>query len=775
MLLFAATTRVLPCQNRADDSVPAVPVILDVRIGYVTAATMSALRAGDTALLPRSRVLALAGIRFAGPAEGYLSVDSLSVLLRAPITVDWDDLTVTVVDDGSLPVSRRAARARLRRTLAARTPLPVSRRGTDLRLPNLSHSVVFDYDVSANVDLAHLDAMVGIGADLLGGGLTLDVRRAPGQRDGLSTLSWQREWPDGHGIRHLAIGRIHPTVASPITSGIFVSSNAVARGNEPDPIAFTGTLPGGWDVEAFRNDVLVYAGTVDSIGEYRVVLPASHGPNRFRLSAHGPLDEELHVERYVSIGSELLPEGTTSLEAAIGRCDRSVCDYGATLSGRLAPIASLTAGVDLTVGIRSQHTELFPSTQLAARVRDDLNATIHYSPLALVAEIRYAPRPAFDLVATRGMRRVALRGSRLTIDQSSATVSAIWRDRTNRAVTASLEFTGHDGQPGARTLRVASLLSVGAIRLRPFASMEHLATSATSVMGYGTIAESAVPFLLPAGTLVRAALADARSGERSLRLSLPVAHHGRIELGAQWIMAVRAPRLSTTMSFDTPFARYEARSARWESMSRMQQRVTGSVLLSPYADVAAPVVALRAEQMRGRAEIAGTVFLDENRNGRRDLSERPLPSAVVVAGPATAEADSAGRYRLRDIAPFVPVVLSVDPLSLPIRGATSRAVRVVPWPNGVTPVDIPVVSDPSKPLPGDAIARCGFPENTQGSHTSAVHRDHLQTSVRDPDTVADAWKSAEPSEDVPAKSRPVALGHVQIVIGASIDERERTR
>jgi hypothetical protein len=94
-----------------------------------------------------------------------------------------------------------------------------------------------------------------------------------------------------------------------------------------------------------------------------------------------------------------------------------------------------------------------------------------------------------------------------------------------------------------------------------------------------------------------------------------------------------------------------------------------------------------------RAGLTGRVFLDENGNGRWDPGEAIVPGVRVFVGTNNASSDSSGWFRVWDLLPFEPVLVTVDslsidsPLLVPEFGATS----VEPGPNRFRTLDIPLV------------------------------------------------------------------------------------
>jgi hypothetical protein len=186
LTIFVTTLALQPLRlNSVLDSIRAEPVILEVRIGDIAATTVSALRVADRALLPLAPVLALAEVlpstlaRIDASVE-FLPSDSVAAMLHTAIVIDWDDLTVTMVDDGSLPVSQRARRERRRATFNAMAPATTHMVAVTRATPLLPRGFVLDYDVATQGmrNVTRPDVRLAIGSTILGGGLDVTWARA---------------------------------------------------------------------------------------------------------------------------------------------------------------------------------------------------------------------------------------------------------------------------------------------------------------------------------------------------------------------------------------------------------------------------------------------------------------------------------------------------------------------------------------------------------------------------------------------------------------------
>ena len=725
------------------DSVRPIPVILEIRIGAIAAATVPAMRRGETALLPVARVLSLAELRSMHELSEYMSTDSLSSLLYSAITVDWDGLTASITDDGKLPVSRRLAREQRRYLFNDRDHPSVEKFATVRTTPAFPRTLVVDYDLATSFDIAAVNAHIALGSNALGGALNVDWARTVLQPLGRSTISWERGWPDRAGIRHIRVGTNSNGRSSFVGAGVFFSTELPAHGDSIDPIHLAGKLGAGWDVEVYRDDIMIYTGVVDSTGAYAVTAPVSRGSNRLTVSAHGPYDERRLISRYVSIDNDMIPTGTGAYDLAIGRCEAERCEYAAEAVARFAPFARLTVGTRIVANVDSSKLAIQRAIFVAARVRDDINTSARYSRAAASADIRYSPVPAFDLLASyQSSSRAALANSSMT-RRSTVVVNTIWRWRSGRSVTVNLDLSGPDLADEQR-LRIGSSLLAGAVHVRPFATAVRQRTTRAATVGYGTLVELSIPLLLPAGNTLRGGIGS----NPFVALSIPFARVARIETSAEWLGGAHSPLLSMAVSIPMRATTYQGRSVATGSHALTTHALSGSIVLTGGGSAGNRLVMLSSTPSRGRAEISGKVFLDKNANGVCDSTDQLLPGVAILFGATTIETDSAGEYHLVDMTAFSSVLLSVDSLTLPYPGMEVQPVRVTTMPNGVTRVDLPVTRRRSTAtlLSISSISRLA--EDAQSCDAPAVHRDYLKPSVRDPNPITHAREPTQAREHI---------------------------
>ena len=771
-LAFLATLITL---GRADsplaprDSLRAEPVILEVVVGTTASATMHALRSGDTALLPLEQVLALVGLPAAGDTNRFESTDSLAARLSASIEVDWDELTVSINDYGRLPVTQRAIReqrrAQFERSAAAVASISDITMRKHQMLPN---SVTIDYDIDLAVDKHRWEPLVrlGLGAALLGGGLDIDFARANTFMK--IATAWRRSWPTYPPLRELRVGALNiANVGAGV--GFALSSESSNYPTAAASILLTGHAPAGSQVEVYRDGMFIYASIIDTSTRFEIRVPGFRGPNNLKVAIFGQHGEEDIMSRYITIDETMIRRGTGTYDLSAARCTNGGCQYAAQLNMRYSPFSHATVGVDLSELRTLEKHVVDVSSVFALQLRDDLNGMVQSSSRGMHAQIQYAPDSSFELSASyRSIDAMAGLGHAGAITPR-AVLSAVWRPSGLFSLTGNIDYSAATGRPRTR-FRLGSFLSVGSSYIQPFVVLTPGDRSAPRRGSFGGYADAAIPFLV-SGSRLRVTLGDQYSGESSLEAVFPMVGSTRIAARAAFAPGARTPRISVSLQVLNASLRYDAQASVSGPSHLTTHAMSGSVRLTAVSGGGAPVLALSSEQSRGRADIAGTVFIDDNSNGMKDDGEQGLPGVSVAIGSAFVETDAAGMYHAYDVTPFVPIGISVEPLTLPDTGARVIAVRVTPQPSELLRVDIPVSVATYQAASGGAARIDWISQHAQGGDSTPVHRNHFKSGAANTDAVANPRQATESREHEAAERGPVAFRDVEVMTRARIDER----
>ncbi len=722
--------------------------LLEMRLGQVASRTLPAFRVGDEALLPLAQFFDLAEVRvsldsagrvtavlepegiaivvdeasaranerFVAVPAGYarfrdgdlfLAASVLAALIESEIVVDWASLEATVIDPSRLPVAERDRRARAREALASRDPaasaarlVAPARRAWD--------GFVLDYSWFApSSDLIGGSSYaVAAGADVLGGSLEASVRSNGRAGDGDVDVdgSWLGVWRGNAWLQQVRLGDGPASGPRPRNLRGFDLTNApYVRPSLLGAYAYSGRLPAGWEIEAYRGGQLVGLDSVLADGTYAVEVPVLFGENPVEFVAYGPFGERQTFTRTYRAHAALLPAGRTEYAASAGAC-------------RFAPCRA-SANADLRYGISRRWT----ANAGMERIWRDTLPDLAHPYVSAIGSLTHAWTIHAEVVANALLRgglafepnlnvRVSADYTRFDRDVVGSLANPLGRHTQLRLATfvrpdlrrdyfyvdATAEMaTRADG--GSMRLHGGVSAKVGGLRLQPYARLErdtpHGGPAASRTFAGLTA------FLLPSGRVgpllrnswLRASYeSEGLSSPRLATISVarPLLHSLRIETGISWIRGAGAPTFTLTLAsaFDA-LRSFTSVSAQSGSPTSVTQYLQGSMLYDRRRGVT-----FDAGPSLQRAGIAGTVFLDLNGNGVRDAGEEGLPNVRVLVGTGSAVSDSTGEYRVWDIVPFEPVVVVPDSMSFdsPLWVAADEALAVLPAPNHFTGVDVPL-------------------------------------------------------------------------------------
>ena len=732
------------------DTLP-VPAIVELRLGRLAARTVLAYRVGDDALIPLSQFLALAEIRADAdssgvvralieprhvpfvvdattrsasfgrqvlslapgelqrdPAELYLSAQVLGKLLDLDIIVDWSALEVVVRNPDRLPLGLRLQRDAARASLLRESPelLPNLVLGTERRPLD---GFVLDYSLfspSSDV-LGGASYSLSGGAAVAGGSLELGLRSEGPASSGDVRVdgSWLGVWRNQSWLRQVRIGDGLGSGQTPHSiRGLYVTNAPYLRPSLISDIAYAGHLPPGWQLEAYRNGVLVGVDSVRADGRYSVELPVLYGENPVDFVAYGPYGERREFSRKYLVPSALLPAGRVEYGVSGGECRFDMCDAAANVDLRAGVSRKWTVGGGMDQFWRDSAPDLFHPYvnaigNLAGAWTAEASAVLHgyrrarfsYEPtldLRLGTEATFFSRGVDEPILNPLHRRTQLQAN------------AFWRPDSRRNylyVDGRVEYATTDGGSTLRS-RVGISVDLAGVRAVPYVRLDR-----TAVTGAGAETDDFLgldAFAVPnghwgalfrrlwfrgsletrgAGTMNYAAFSIARTLSPALRLETGVSWT-RGSGGATWTLA-----LSTALPQLRAFTQVTAPAV---GPVNGTQYVQGSLLY----DKAAGSLALDAGPSLQRGGLAGVVFLDKNGDGHMDDGEPGLGGVRVQVGNSSDFSDSSGTYRVWDVVPFEPVLVSVDSLSFqsPLWVPGFEAAVAYPAPNAVTRVDVPL-------------------------------------------------------------------------------------
>ncbi len=765
------------------------PVVVDIRFAKVASSTVQAFRVGDDALLPLSAFFDLAEIKHDVPRAGrltatlqpgdkvfaadvgrgvasvgnsrvaagarglrsegeevYLSSAALAQLLGIAIRVDWAELSVNVDDPQTLPIAARLARAgeraaRLREAsdADARYAVDVTR---SLSRPLLDGAVL-DYSVALPSDkpLQKGSYAVQLGADLLGGALQSDLTSTNGLTGfGVhGVTSWSGTWRNSPVLKQARVGSTITTGLAPqAIMGATVTNAPYVRAAAFGVLEFPGQVGPHWEVEVYRDGLLVAVDSTDARGRFRVPLEVRYGTNLVKFVAYGPNGEERNFTSSFLLLDNLIPYRRFEYAASAGRCGGSACQSAGNLDLRYGILKTWTVRAGFDGFTREAGSSGLPldTSSLATldslrRVRDTSSVVMAlpvvpamsarlsrayasisgnpYNALNVTAgmtqhtstnvALQYQPSSSLNVVASRTAYPVALTDALLGVQGvlSEERLSGYWRpfgERRSLYVDAS-DVVRHTVTESQSFIRTSVSFEKQFIRFSPFVLREmHTAVGFRQVSsGYGISA-----FVPPSPQLgsffgrfsLRPAI-ESRGGHGIDHASLGFARtFGGLRVDGT-VEQARVGGATLSLSMTSEFSRFRAGSSiNLSSESRTSsQFVQGSMLL----DRATHRPMFSKGPSLTRAGVSGQVFLDEDGDGEMGPGEQPLANVYVKVGSSGAQTDSMGRYSVWDIPAYEPVTVQLDTAAFanPIWTPTVATISVQPGPHRFEPVNFAVV------------------------------------------------------------------------------------
>ena len=741
LALLAATVAVvapLPAAIVQDTQPPPEPVVIELRIGRITGATVQGFRVRSEVLLPMSQFLQLVEIRHRLSPDGrleatvdpgnrrividpasdtmsfgdyrvhlepefrrfdsgelYIGAERLGDLLSLLFAVDWAELTATIVDPSSLPIARRLTREAARDAYLRRPTLMRPDLAFGLERPTWG-GVVVDYSVfSPSSDpIAGSTYGFGLGADVGGGSLELLATSVGPLEDGRAHLdaSWTGVWRDHPWLKQLRLGDVSSSGSrARAVRGAMITNAPFVRPSLVGSLRYAGSLEPGWSVEAYRGGDLVAFDSADAAGGFAIDLPVRYGENPVDFVAYGPFGEIREFNRTYRVLSELLPENQFEYGVSGGQCR--------------APLCGATANLDLRYGITRRITAQAGAEQFW---RDSLPDRLHpYAAVVANPSNEWAAQAelvgaAFARGAVRYEPSVDLRveGEYVRFSRDSAPVLTVAGRRSQWSLSGFVRPRGGAGffyfegrvdritsDAGAVTrARLGASIQTDDIRLLPYVRAEHVGPDDHAFAGLNT-------FVLLKQILLRTASeVEGRSGlvSWSAFVARPIARGLRLEVGTGWQRGDAGLTYSLTLTSYLPALRaVTAVSAPPGRSASGTQFIQGSLLW----DRESGQLGVAPGPSLERSGLAGRVFMDENANGQRDIGEPGIANARIYIGSVSTRTDSTGAYRVWDLVPFEPVLVSLDSMSLdsPMLVPLFARTSIVPGPNRYRSLDVPIV------------------------------------------------------------------------------------
>ncbi len=499
--------------------------------------------------------------------------------------------------------------------------------------------------------------------------------------------------------------------------GAIVSNMPLDAPDEFDRITLEGNLPLGWEVELYRNGVLLEFQSASADGLYRIAdVPLLYGVNVLRLVFYGPQGQRREEIRQVRVGADQLRPGDVRYRIAAAQHDERVfSDLRAGTPGRRQGedrmMGSVMAGATdwLTVGAS------FASVPTLQGQRDYAGTTAVITTGSLLWRAD-AVRDSEGGTAARLSAQTSLYGysllgehnvfDRFRSESVGLSDSEFLESRTRLRTEGIIDLPGAIQLPlsltldwdrfegDRRDLRLSNRLSFAVDRTSVSNTL-----SWTETRSAGTTGRNATGNLLVGGSLwdfrlrgqvnyqvTPAQEVSAVSTTVERALSPRTLARGGVQRSFTGTGAT-VYNAGINVRHDLAYIGFRAEydDGRREALGLM----TLSFSFGP--DPARGSAWMAGERAAGSGNFAGRVFLDSDGDGRFDpeAGDRPLPGArLTVDGRARgAAANEDGLVLLRGLPAHREAAIGVDPASLndPFLVARERGIAVVPRP-GTAPV-----------------------------------------------------------------------------------------
>lgn len=219
----------------------------------------------------------------------------------------------------------------------------------------------YDYSTYATADLAQHEASLYFSGN--DDDQTDEFRFTLGRKDpygGLLGALNATEYALGHVVEPRVNLINQPSTIEP---GVTLSNAPLGRQSEYDRHRFIGDLLPGWEVELYRNNVLIGYRAEPVNGQYDFQdVPLLIGSNYFRLEFYGPQGQTRTEETRFDLNQSLTRPGEQSYRATVTEDEidgqRAVFQYDAGLAKRLSLSANLASIPLDDIDERRQHTYL---------------------------------------------------------------------------------------------------------------------------------------------------------------------------------------------------------------------------------------------------------------------------------------------------------------------------------------------------------------------------------------------------------------------------------
>lgn len=637
----------------------------------------------------------------------FVRSDALASILPVEVKVDLRDQAVIITLLEKFPFQARLEREAERQRLASRqganqkenTPLePTPWAAFSMPVSDVEMRAVTDdtfgsrleLEMRGAADLAFVTARGYLEASSRDG-LT-GVRMEFGRRDPAATLLGPLH------ATQFAIGDI-ATVSQAIGlrsvagRGLFVSNAPLDESSVFDRIDLRGPLPDGYEVELYRNNVLIGASQTAVNGQYEFLqIPLDFGANVLRLVFYGPQGQTREEVRRFNVGNGRLAAGDFVYDLGVVQKDRPLIAvrpplYLATpsegqwrASGNIA--YGMSSRVTLAGGMALAWNKLGELPGIAGNI--GIRSEIAGLPWRLDAALQQGGARALRgaVAARMGAIGVSIAHGEYRggfIDEVQAFEDVPLRRASSLDVNGALPF-GSTGLPfiarlsrlafaDGRSIESASLrtsLRIGTALLSP--ALEYNASAAGLATSSRLAASFDLALFAGSRTRIRASTTVDLLGSPTLsqisgQIDRTLSARQTVRLFASHSFPARQSQIGGSFShrFDNASLALDASTSFPTHAHYIGLRLSTGFLQNPFSlrmQLAMPGVS-------SGGLLAVRTYRDENANGIQDEGDVPIANVAVIASGKAYETDDDGIALVRSLGDGQKANYSIDEATLP--------------------------------------------------------------------------------------------------------------
>lgn len=653
---------------------------------------------GKDDVLPAGSIVAFDG-------EMYLRAEDLARLLPIKVETSLRLQTVTITTLEPFPFEERLRRENNRKRLAMgrggggeRWP----RQETPFLMASVPSADVQVRAVSRTTDGSRIEGDLTLGGDLLL--MNAQAFLSANSDEGLvaSVVELGRIDPDAQLLGPLkatefSLGDVSsPAVPLGLRSvagrGFTVSNAPLGAASAFDRIALRGVLQDGFEVELYRNDILIGSTNERTGGRYEFLeVPVDFGLNVFRLVFYGPQGQRYEEVRTISVGDGRLARGELIYRAGAVQKDENL--FGVRDPDTILPVdfGDWRAAAELGYGVTTDLTAVASAAWYQAGASDrwivsgGLRSGIGRFALRgdLAAADGGGMAASLGLGARAGRTSFALNHSEYAgtfVDETRIFTAEPLRRATDLDFNTGISLAGRDLPLSLRVRRYETLAG----RVQTSATLR-TSTPLPGVLVSNTLeyAQTRQPGLATFSQLVGnfdlATLGRGRTAGRAglgyavlprpklisaaVELSHALDERTSLRGSAGYVFASRTTQLSASVRRD--FERFSL-ALDGNYIIGTGTYATGLRLGFSFGrDPASGRFFTTRTSLATSGSASVLAFRDNDADGRMGPGDEPMPGVSVIAFNAASETGADGRGRLHGLGNGHPASIQLDPTSLP--------------------------------------------------------------------------------------------------------------